>query len=85
MSVQADAAGAPRSITLGGRRVPVTGVLDTWLVEDEWWRKPIARKYLRVQCADERVLTLFHDRIEGGWYLQRGAGSGERGAGSDER
>jgi hypothetical protein len=61
----------PAAIHITGRRVVVTEVTDTWLVEDEWWRAPIARCYVQALLTDGRLLTLFHDRIGGGWYAQR--------------
>jgi hypothetical protein len=65
---------------LSGRRIAVAGVLDEWLVEDEWWRAPIARHYRRLLLGDARLLTVFEDRITRDWYVQRyptpAAGSG---------
>lgn len=58
------------AVVIAGQRVPVAEIIDTWLIEDEWWRAPIARCYVQVLLADGRVLTLFHDRIGGGWYTQ---------------
>jgi hypothetical protein len=60
----------PRALTLGGRRVEVESVLDTWLVEDEWWRTRLERRYVRLVLADGRLLTLFEDRAAGSWYVQ---------------
>ena len=74
MTVEAVPGAVPgllRPITIGRRRISVAEVVDTWVIEDEWWRTPIARQYVRVLLADGRPLTLFHDRIGGGWYLQR--------------
>jgi hypothetical protein len=61
----------PRAAIIAGRRVAVEQVVDMWLIEDEWWRAPIARLYLQVLLTGGRMETLFHDRIGGGWYLQR--------------
>jgi len=58
-------------VTLNGRQARVVRVLDIWLVEDEWWRVPLARRYLRLLLSDGRPLTVFEDRINGGWYLQQ--------------
>ena len=49
----------------------VAEVVDEWLVEDEWWRTPVARRYLQLVLADGRLLTLFEDRITADWYAQR--------------
>jgi hypothetical protein len=58
-------------VTLNGRRSVVAEILDVWLVEDEWWRLPLARCYFRLLLADDRSVTVFEDRIDGGWYLQQ--------------
>jgi hypothetical protein len=70
VSVAVGGSGTPHAVTLRGRRVAVAAVLDTWLVEDEWWRSALARRYVALLLADGRVATLFHDLIAGGWYLQ---------------
>ncbi len=60
----------PHTVTLRDGPVAVAEVVDEWLVEDEWWRRPLARRYLRLLLADGRLLTLFEDLVHGGWYLQ---------------
>ncbi len=60
----------PHTVTLRDGPVAVAAVVDEWLVEDEWWRAPLARRYLRLLLADGRLLTLFADLVHGGWYLQ---------------
>jgi hypothetical protein len=45
---------------------------EVWRVVDEWWRtKPVTRNYYRVSLDDGRLVTLFHDEIVDGWFLQR--------------
>ena len=49
----------------------VSEVLDSWRIDDEWWRKtPIARTYYRVVMEDDRSVTIFHDLTTGEWYRQ---------------
>ena len=49
----------------------VSEVLDSWRIDDEWWRKtPIARTYHRVVMEDDRSVTIFHDLTTGEWYRQ---------------
>jgi hypothetical protein len=67
----ADADGTPRAVVLKGRRVAVTDVLDSWRIDDEWWREEISRRYFRLVLADGRTLTVFLDLIAGNWYAQR--------------
>ncbi len=63
--------GTPHTVVSGGRRVAVTDVLDSWRIDDEWWRDEISRRYFRLALADGRTLTVFLDLIAGGWYTQR--------------
>ena len=62
-----------------GRRIlsyewrSIREVLDTWRIEDEWWRKmPISRLYYRVVLEDGTMVGLFKDLVSGDWYSQRG-------------
>ncbi len=49
----------------------VSEVLDSWRIDDEWWRKtPIARIYYRVIMENDRSVTIFHDLTTGSWYRQ---------------
>jgi hypothetical protein len=57
-------------VRLDGRWVPVAELVDRWRVEDEWWRAPVRRRYLHLLLANGRLLTLFQDLEEGGWYRQ---------------
>lgn len=49
----------------------VLEVLDSWRIDDEWWRKtPIGRIYYRVVTEDDRSITIFRDLVSGAWYRQ---------------
>ena len=52
------------------RRVAV--IRERWQIDDEWWRQAISRKYRTIVLDDGRVLTLYHDLIDGVWYVQKG-------------
>ena len=71
LEVTTDADGAPHDVTWDGRRVAVESVLDSWRIDDEWWREEISRRYYHLLLADGRTLTVFADLIAGGWYAQR--------------
>jgi len=62
--------GAPRAVTIRGTQQRVAEVRDTWLIEDEWWRKPIRRQYFQLLLADGVICTLYHDLVEDRWYAQ---------------
>lgn len=59
--------GAPVSVE--GRAVEA--VLQTWRIEDEWWRpQPVVRAYWRVVLEDGRTVDVYHDGVRGRWYRQ---------------
>ena len=59
------------AVVLEGEAVRVTALQDTWLSQDEWWRpRPIDRQYVALVLETGRYLVLYHDRIDGGWYVQ---------------
>jgi hypothetical protein len=68
--VEADAAGEPRAIAWRGRFRRVVAIHDRWRIDDEWWREEIARVYFEVELEGGRRLTVFHDLVAGGWFLQ---------------
>jgi hypothetical protein len=70
--VLVDAAGEPVAVAAGrsARPKPVAAVRERWRIDDEWWRRPISREYLTVVLEDGRPLTLYHDCVEGGWWVQ---------------
>lgn len=50
----------------------VREVLDTWRIDDEWWRKePVSRLYYRVVLEDGTMTSLFKDLIGGQWRRQQ--------------
>ena len=70
VKVQEDVNGNPIAITHKGRRIAIEGIKDRWRIDDEWWRKAIARMYYQVVLQDGRILTLFHDLLGGAWFAQ---------------
>ena len=68
-----DGAGEPVAVAAGKpgtRPKKVAAVRERWRIDDEWWRRPLSREYLAVVLEDGRPLTLYHDRVEGGWWVQ---------------
>ena len=66
-----DKQGLPASVTHRGHLVAVRAILDTWRLDDEWWRDEISRLYYRLALADETTITVFEDLVRGGWYAQQ--------------
>jgi hypothetical protein len=56
----------------------VVEILDRWRIDDEWWRQEVSRMYFQVVLAGGAILDLFHDLIQGGWYLQTAASPVEK-------
>jgi hypothetical protein len=48
----------------------VAAIREVWRIDDEWWRRPISRLYHEVILENGRILTLYLDLIEGGWWVQ---------------
>jgi len=53
----------------GGQAVET--VLETWRLDDEWWRMPISRRYYEVVIEGGRRMMLFQDLITGRWFSQK--------------
>jgi len=69
-SVETDDSGAPIALGLGQRRA-VEAVIETWRIEDEWWRaKPISRAYWRLLLEDGRTVDVYRDLVRNRWYRQ---------------
>jgi len=48
----------------------VESIRDTWRLDDEWWRRPIARRYLDVTLAGGGRMVLYEDLVTGEWFGQ---------------
>ncbi len=46
-------------------------ILEIWRVDDEWWRQPIARRYVDVVLVGGGHVILFEDLITHEWFMQR--------------
>jgi hypothetical protein len=67
VSVQTDENGVPVSVT----NYAVETFVETWRVEDEWWRpKAIDRRYWRLSLDDGRTVDIYHDAVRRRWYRQ---------------
>lgn len=57
-----------RPITLGGTTIEI--ILESWRIDDEWWRQPIARCYHAVLLDGGKRIVLFEDIVSGEWFAQ---------------
>ncbi len=71
VQVTVDEQGMPVNVARGSRPVGVAAIVDTWRIDDEWWRDEISRLYYRLALADETTITVYEDLVHGGWYAQR--------------
>ena len=54
----------------GTRPERVSAIREVWRIDDEWWRRPISRLYHEVILENGKLLTLYLDLVEGGWWEQ---------------
>jgi hypothetical protein len=67
-AVEVDERGVPASLAA----VAVDCVREEWVVEDRWWTgSPLHRRYFELVLLDGRNVVVFHDLVDGGWFLQR--------------
>jgi len=46
-------------------------VLETWRIDDEWWReRAVSRTYFSLLLEDGRTVTLFRDLVSRRWWQQ---------------
>ena len=71
MRVEAGEDGRPIAVYLSGHRCAAESVLETWRIDDEWWReRPVSRVYFSVLLADGRTVTVYRDLVSGRWARQ---------------
>ena len=52
-------------------RSRIDAVLEVWQIDDEWWRRPIARRYVEAILAGGARVVFFQDLTTGSWFLQQ--------------
>lgn len=62
--------GIPTRVRSRDRWRPVRSVLETWRIDDEWWRESISREYFSLLLEGGAQLTVYQDLVEGRWYTQ---------------
>jgi hypothetical protein len=56
-----------------GFRRSVETVGEVWRIDDEWWRRPIARRCVEVIFEGGGRVVLFEDLSTGEWWIQKPA------------
>jgi len=60
--------GLPVMVQVRKRNLRVREIMNTWRIEEEWWRAPISRLYFLLELENGMRLTLFVEN--GNWYRQ---------------
>ena len=69
--VEADEQSRPTVVWLSGRRCAVEAVLETWRIDDEWWReRPVSRVYHSLLLEDGRTMAAYLDLASRRWAKQ---------------
>src|SRR6266550_641685 len=72
--VELDAVGRPTAVRRSGgqeTKAAVETILDTWRMDDEWWRQPISRRNFAVVLEGGQRVVLFEDLVTGDWFAQK--------------
>ncbi len=59
--------GRPDGRTVG----KVEAILESWRIDDEWWRQSIARAYLELLLDGGKRVVVFQDLMTGLWFMQQ--------------
>ena len=60
--------GLPVMVQVRKRNLRVREIMNTWRIEEEWWRAPISRLYFFLELENGTRLTLFVENVN--WYRQ---------------
>ncbi len=74
IEVEVDGTGTPRALAAPphpGQQRRVEEILESWRIDDEWWRAPIARRYLEIVLQGGGHVVVFQDLITNEWFLQK--------------
>lgn len=59
--------GRPDGRTVG----KVEAILESWRIDDEWWRQIISRSYLELMLEGGKRVVVFQDLLTGMWFMQQ--------------
>ena len=61
----------PIAVYLASQRYAVESVLETWRIDDEWWReRAVSRVYHSLLLEDGQTVTVYRDLVSGRWWEQ---------------
>jgi hypothetical protein len=59
--------GRPDGRTVG----KVEAILESWRIDDEWWRQQIARSYMELLLEGGKRVVVYQDLVTGLWFMQQ--------------
>ena len=65
-----DREGRPLAVVYRKRRLLVAAIVDTWRIDEEWWREEVSRLYFLIELESRKRMVVFRDLIHGGWFRQ---------------
>ncbi len=69
--VEAGEDGRPIAVYLSRRHYDVEAVLESWRIDEEWWRqRPVSRVYFSLLLEDGRTVTVYRNLISDRWAMQ---------------
>jgi hypothetical protein len=71
VTVELDESGLMTVGRSDGRTVgKVDAILESWRIDDEWWRETISRSYLELLLDGGKRVVVFQDLLTGLWFMQ---------------
>jgi hypothetical protein len=71
IGIETDEGGLPIAAHISNRRCAVESVIETWRIDDEWWReRPVSRVYYSLLLEDGRAVDVYRDLVSGRWFRQ---------------
>ena len=49
----------------------IEAIIETWHVDDEWWREPISRRCVEVILEGGKHVVLYENPTTSDWFMQR--------------
>jgi hypothetical protein len=69
--VEAGEDGWPIAVYLSGQRCAAESLLETWRIDDEWWReRAVSRLYFSLLLEDGRTVTVYRNLVNDHWFKQ---------------
>src|SRR2546429_151357 len=69
-AVRTDPTGRPCYLR-GDRLVGDLQVVSQWVVDVDWWDRPVSREYWRVILRERLLCEIYRDRDQQAWFVER--------------